>query len=300
MTTLLSLIGEQPIPNLLPVKYLTPDKVIFVYTTRTENVARRLRRVLSGDASLKNDLKTEPYFFKNILRDIQKKITKDEDVLFNLTGGTKIMALAAYSLAVQRNASFIYLQSEGHKSILARYRFENALPVAEIEKEEISAIITIDEYLNAHLPGYEEGGFSKDGHGRINDGGLFEKAVYESLVRRFDEVLAGVRPKGVANQIEIDLVIRQKNQVGIAEIKLGGKGSGKRGLDQLKMAGSKDYLGSYTKQFMIVGKRLSQKIEKLARERGVKILYLDSYREGSSIAKQDADKLATTMKKELA
>jgi electron transfer flavoprotein alpha subunit len=297
---LISLIGEQPIPNLLPIKYLKPNKTIFVYTTRTEDVARRLRRVLSGDANLKTDIKTEPYSFKYVLQDLLKKIPEDEEILFNLTGGTKVMALAAYSLALHKNARFIYLQSEGHKSLLARYHFENGFPKSIAEKEELPALISINEYLNAHLPGYEAEGYSKDKKGKINEGGKFEKAIYTALSTRFDEILSGVRPKGVKNQIEIDLVIREKNQVGIAEIKLGGGDSGKRALDQLKMAGGREYLGSYTKQFLIVGKRsLSAQIEGLARKRDVKILYIPEYREGQNIHKEIANKLAKEIRKKL-
>ncbi|RMH45758.1 MAG: DUF1887 family protein, partial [Gammaproteobacteria bacterium] len=101
MTTLLSLIGEQPIPNLLPIRALQSDENILVYTNRTEPVARRLRRLISGHDDLKNDLQVPAYNFEQALQAMQQRLDGIAEVTFNLTGGTKMMALAAYALAAQ-------------------------------------------------------------------------------------------------------------------------------------------------------------------------------------------------------
>ena len=299
MTTLLSLIGEQPIPNLLPVRALQPDENILVYTGRTKPVARRLRKLISGSSDLKNDLQVAPYDFEGALRAMQRRLEGVPDVIFNLTGGTKMMALAAYALASQRQANFVYLESEKHRAILYRYAYANGLP-HRLQKEVLPPLISAADYLNAHLPGFRETGYSTDDRGGLTSGGAFERAIHRALQTRFDEVLVGVRPEGVANQIEIDLVIRCGNQVGIAEIKLGGGDSGKRGLDQLKMAGGREYLGTYTTQFMIVARRyLSSKIETLARQRGVNVVYVPEYRDGQPLTRQSAERLAQTIRQKL-
>ena len=167
-------------------------------------------------------------------------------------------------------------------------------------KEEIPPVITAAEYLRAHLPGFIEEGFSRDKQGALTEGGYFEKAVYSALKSRFDEVLAGVRPQGVGDQIEIDLVIRCGNQVGIAEVKLGGGESPKRGLDQLKMAGEPTYLGTYTIQFLIVAQpRLQKDLAILARQRNIEFIPLPNYRAGLPLIKADAERLANTIHKNL-
>ncbi len=300
MTTLLSLIGEQPIPNLLPIRALEPDENILVYTRTTEKVARRLRKLISGHDDLKDDLCVLPYNFEQALQVMNERLANVPDVLFNLTGGTKMMALAAYALATQRQAEFIYFESEKHKAIMYRYGYKAGGVPHRKARQELPPLITAADYLNAHLPGFRETGFSTDDRGNLTSGGLFEKAVYQALVRRFEDVLAGVKPEGVADQIEIDLVIRCDNQVGIAEVKLGGGDSGKRGLDQLKMAGGREYLGTYTTQFMIVArKQLSRKIEKLAHERGVNVIYVPEYQDGRPLSRQIADKLARAIRQKL-
>lgn len=299
MTMLLSLIGEQPIPNLLPIRALQSDENILVYTSRTEAVARRLRRLISSHDDLKNDLQVPAYNFEQALHTMQQRLGGIAEVTFNLTGGTKMMALAAYALAAQRQAEFVYLESETHTAWLYRYHYVDGIP-QRVARDKLPPLISAADYLNAHLPGFRETGFSTDEKGNLTTGGQFEKAVYQALQSRFDDVLAGVRPEGVADQIEIDLVIRCGNQVGIAEVKLGGGDSGKRGLDQLKMAGGREYLGTYTTQFMIAArKQFSRKIETLARQRGVHVIYVPEYADGRPLSIPQAEKLARAIREKL-
>ena len=296
---LVSLIGEQPIPNLLPVRYLIPEQTQLVYTSKTRNVAQRLRRIISDSDNLRADIQVDAYDLDRILSVLRAGLADQKDVMFNLTGGTKMMVIAAFALAAQTAQPLVYLQSEGRKSLLYRYAFQQGLPTLEA-KEEIPPVITAAEYLRAHLPGFIEEGFSRDKQGDLNEGGCFEKAVYSALKSRFDEVLAGVRPQGVGDQIEIDLVIRCGNQVGIAEVKLGGGESPKRGLDQLKMAGEPTYLGTYTIQFLIVAQpRLQKDLAILARERNIEFIPLPDYRAGLPLIKADAERLANTIHKNL-
>ena len=47
-TTLLSLVGEQPLPVLLPARYLAPERHVLICTALTRAVAGRLQRLLPG------------------------------------------------------------------------------------------------------------------------------------------------------------------------------------------------------------------------------------------------------------
>ena len=47
MTVLISLIGEQPIPNLLPIKLENPDIVVLIHSDFTASVAANLKGLIS-------------------------------------------------------------------------------------------------------------------------------------------------------------------------------------------------------------------------------------------------------------
>lgn len=299
MTLLVSLIGEQPIPNLLPVRFLKPDENILVYSDRTKPQAERLRKLLSGSPDLHADLKTNAFAFDAILACLQERLTGAQDVTLNLTGGTKMMALAAFALAPRLAYPFVYLQTDGRVSWLYRYGWENGLPRLTV-RETLPALVTAEDYLNAHLPGFTQGDFNREERGALSEGGMFEKAIHAALLPHFDQILHSVAPREVDDQIEIDLVLRCSNQVGIAEVKLGGGESPKRGLDQLKMAGEARYLGTYTQQFLIVAAPvLPRRIENLARKREITIVHVPEYRQGLPIPSGAAKRAAQEIRARL-
>jgi hypothetical protein len=86
------------------------------------------------------------------------------------------------------------------------------------------------------------------------------------------EVIAGIKPAAVGGQIDIDLAIRWKNNVAIAEVKLAGGEAPKKALDQLAQAGEQQYLGTYTKRIYIGAKRLpNNDLRELAREKEIHV-----------------------------
>jgi hypothetical protein len=272
MKTLINLIGEQPIPNLLPPLYLKSQRNILLYTDTTEKAANRIKRILS-DCELK---KIDPYDLIMAINGIKSVIKPGEETIFNLTGATKIMSVAAYEVAKEIGSKFVYLKSEGKRSLLFSYGPKDSGYLKPLE-EEIPELVNCDLYLKAHLPDYYTTGFSTEPNSdKLTSGGEFEKEIFTALDKNKFEVLCGVRPKGVGNQIEIDLVIRLKgtNNVGIAEIKLGDKSEEgpKKGLDQLVMAAESTYLGTYTTRFLITQSNLSKQIKELASAHRITII----------------------------
>lgn len=264
MKTLINLIGVQPIPNILPPLYLKSQKNILLYTDTTEKAANRIKKILS-DCELK---KIDPYDLTMAINAIKSVINPDEETIFNLTGATKIMSVAAYEVAKENKSKFVYLQSEGRRSLLYTYSPDSS-DYKKPSEEEIPELVDCDLYLRAHLPDYYVTGYSAEPNSkRLTSGGEFEKAICEALDSKKFEFLSGIRPKGVGNQIEIDLIIRLKgtNNVGIAEIKLGDKKEEgpKKGLDQLVMAAESESLGTYTSRFLITQSNLSRQIKELA------------------------------------
>ena len=101
------LVGGQPVPNLLPLGHLQPSRTILVCSEDTKPVSENLRKVLENknkmDVSiLKLD---DPYDIANIKERLEKHIleaTQDEEIIFNVTGGTKLMFYAAVRVAQEQ------------------------------------------------------------------------------------------------------------------------------------------------------------------------------------------------------
>ncbi|MDW8318516.1 MAG: hypothetical protein RMN53_11835 [Anaerolineae bacterium] len=295
MPFLLHLVGEQPMPVLLPDRFLRPERSLLVCTTKTRPVAERLQRLLPHAAIEE----TDPYDLPAILARLHSLAPADQPAVVNLTGGTKMMMLAAFALAMQRGWECVYLESEHRPATLHRYTTRGGLKRQAQDK--LPTLITAADYLNAHLPGFRAEGFSRDDDGYLTDGGVFEEAVYRALQPHVDEVLAGVRPEGVADQIEMDLVIRVGNQVGVAEIKLGGREERpKQGIDQLSTAAGREYLGTYTARFLVTANPLGRSVLQLAKEKQVTVVALTNYRLGDPLSPADRERLVQAVRQRLA
>ena len=273
---MISLVGEQPLPVLLPSLHLNPGNHLLVHTERTRVVAKRLSQFIPA-CSLKS---VPAYGFDDVRRAVQEGVDPDQGWVLNLTGGTKMMALAAFSLAVDHSLQFVYLKSENQQNVLMSYSFQDG----EHRKDhayQLPELIDLDQYLRVHLPGFTREGPNKNQDGTLSEGGKFERALAEALEDEFDEVMVGVRPEGVADQIEIDLLIRKGNEVGIIEAKTSGRHQPKRGIDQLTTAGSRKYLGTYTHRFFIVGSMPEdQRVKVLAAENNIHIIPMVGYSRG--------------------
>lgn len=295
---LISLIGEQPIPNLLPILYLKPSEIVLVDTEATKRVTDRLLQVVRKHLGCSVErITTDPY---DIAAELKALDFAGDNIVFNLTGGTKTMSLAAYEVAHRLGSDFVYLQSSAGRAYLYRYNFSKGGPQM-VEREEIRELITIDDYLRAHLPGYDTYGFSKDDKGKLTSGGQFEKSVYEAIeqTKQF-EVKAGVRPRGVGEQIDIDLVIRSGNSVGIAELKLSGiNDKPKQAIDQLNTAGGREYLGIKTAKFLIVAGSLNRRNKELADALSVKVIEIQDYVLGSALTEKSRQNLIDKLKEGL-
>lgn len=290
MSTLITLVGEQPIPNLLPIRYLKPERVVLVHTTGhsgTERVARRVAALLPPGVAAY--VPVDAYALGAIRAVLETQLAAERDLLFNLTGGTKPMNFAAYALAAERGAPFLYFQTEGprgrdQRSLLYRYRWEGDRPVLAQREELPGGLITLDEYLRAHLAGYQaDDPFMEQP--KPTSGWIFERAVYQALYGWVDEVLAGVRPEGVQEQVEMDLLVRCGNQVAVLELK--SYGSGKEAIDQLTTAAAREYLGTYTARLAVIGGRVDERFKALARALRVGVVAFPNYRAGRKTLRAD-------------
>lgn len=281
MSTLISLVGEQPEPVIIPSKFIGAEKNILVHTDDTETVASRLAKQLANSEMVC----TAPYDYRETFDDIMGSLKNETHCIFNLTGGTKIMVLAGYASAIQKNSAIIYYRSQGHVNILHTLEVANGVVISTHEKKvpaEInkSPLLDCDAFLKTYLGDYiqEKKAESKDY--------FFEMAIFNALGKDENlEILKNIRPAG-EKQIEIDLVIRRGLQFAIAEIKAGSieGDTVKKGIDQLSTAGSREYLGTYTTKILILGRSVQsmcsfyeQEIRDLALAKRVHIVEIKNY-----------------------
>jgi hypothetical protein len=292
---MISLVGEQPIPNLLPIRHQSPAAVVLAYTDRTQAAAERLERLLPEDCET-IPCHVSPYDIRETIRSLQALIKERSwvaaDLLFNLTGGTKAMALAAYIAATDHMASFLYLQSEGRKTRLYRYDFDaDGIPRVSTDQL-LPGLITIDDYLRAYVDDYWVTGFAKGG-----PGGSFERAIYDVLEPKVDEIIAGV---SLTSELDVDLIVRCENQVGLIEAKTGTKV--KKGIDQLNTAGGQRFLGTYTRKMLISDQQWDDTFtnhKDLAKARRVTVVQLPSFGMSQQLSPEDVERLQCAVCQEL-
>jgi hypothetical protein len=291
MKVTISLIGEQPIPNLLPLRYQPPDVAVLVHTDRTRRVAQRLEELLAPKVTVRL-LPTDPYDVGKIREDLKKFLAGEsgggEGLEFNLTGGTKTMVLAAYEVAREYNAPFLYLQSEGKQSVLYRYRFKAGKPHYE-RREIIPEVLKIKDYLEAHVGDCKVTGARHK----------FEEEIGNALEGAVDEVMIGVT---LAGALEVDLVVRKENQVGVIQAKTGGRARSKEGLRELNAACAREYLGIYTRKILVVDQRWDPtltNLRDLAEAWGIKVIELPSFSQSGSLSDEDKKRLRSEVIKVL-
>jgi hypothetical protein len=140
----------------------------------------------------------------------------------------------------------------------------------------LPSVITIDDYLKAHLDNYPI-----DAPKRLKDdlGKAFEEEIARALEKTVDEVKVGIP---LAGALEVDLVVRKENQVGVIQAKTGKKAGSKEGLDQLNAACEQRYLGTYTHKILVVNQQWDQtrsNLRELAQAWRITVIELPSFNE---------------------
>jgi hypothetical protein len=281
---LILLVGEQPVPNLLPTRRLQPDVVVLVHTDQTETIAGRLRGLLEPAMTCLL-CRVDPYDLIETETRLAAQIAgyaPSDDVVLNLTGGTKPMATAGLEAVRRRNGAFVYFQTEGNQSRLRFYRYDDGR-LRHTGDDDLPAAITLDDYLRLHLGVYASQPPRDD----------FERAVVAALEEdaRIDEVMTGLRPRGLG-ALEVDVAVRCGNQVGIGEIKTQ---AAKGGIDQINAVASREYLGTYVHKFLISGTPVDGNNRDLARAYKIEVLELTGPRAGGMLDEADRGRLVDAM-----
>lgn len=288
MTTMVALVGEQPLPNFLPVLHYGPKNVLLLYTARTVQRFEYLQATLQNKANIVG-LKTDAYDIPKIADMLDKALEERtvEPLQFNLTGGTKPMSLAAYQISQKRMASVIYLQSEGKETRVYKYTWEPQ-QLKSAGSELLPAYLTLQDVFNLH---FGPGNWKEEGSAR-GEGGAFEDALATVLRGKKYEVMVGV--KAMDRQIDIDLAIRAGNRYGIIEAKMGNKGSRLDGVKQLSNAVR--HLGTYSQTCYVITVPPQRDHEMITSASNIQVISLPGYTAGKTISEEDKEPLLSVIK----
>lgn len=287
-TTILSLVGEQPVPNILPIRHIQPKEVALIHTHTTRRVSDNLVPLLKAKC------KVTPYevtaydilkAHKSLGKLVEKYHKNSDKLIFNLTGGTKPMAWAAYQLAQELKAEFVYLQSEGGKSLLYFYSFADG-KLSLVKKQEIKSQLSIDDYFRAH--GLNHYKLKKKAQ-------WFEQLVYQTLKPHVSEIIVNVE----IGTLEIDFVVRLENQFGVIEAKSGDSKKKKEAIDQLSTASQREFLGTFIKRILVQKQPLGSGNKKLADAHNIIEIVLPSADEHNGLSEIDKNLLVETVTKTL-
>jgi len=145
----ITLVGGQLLPVLLGIKEYQPEVVHFLISKETKNSISNLKALIIGTKTSEHEC--EPYDLNNIKSVCEKiinKLQEEDEVYFNLTGGTKIMLLAAQSIMVEKKIKGFYINQDN-----------TVLEFPDFKKSNITYRVSTEEFFK--LSGQRVSSFKK-------------------------------------------------------------------------------------------------------------------------------------------
>lgn len=145
----ITLVGKAPLPIYYALREFGSDNVFFICTEDTEYVAEKVIRSLPGSIQCFKYI-VDPYHPIEIA-EACKRIHHEYkgEFLYNLTGGTKSMAFAAFNVAKDNNSQAIYITSQNEVMSLNDYQvkpLESRLTNQEIINLSGNKILNYEEF----------------------------------------------------------------------------------------------------------------------------------------------------------
>lgn len=154
-STLILLVGSNPLPNYLSACALRPDRIKLIYSAETQEAMQRLQQALS-EAALVSALDEIKVDDATCSTDVARKVGEaldgvaSGDARLNYTGGTKVMAAHARMAFKEKggspaNASYL---DEGGATQAPRLRFDDGTSKALADYS--NAALTLKTILGLH------------------------------------------------------------------------------------------------------------------------------------------------------
>ena len=285
---LLSLVGEQPIPNLLPL-WQYPGKysaIQFAVTDRTQKIAEQMREFIKNDPKLQSinieeSLRLSAYDLQHSRRQIASAIVQNESIgnplTVNLTGGTKIMSLAAMLAAFGTDVPLLYVSTEEKKII--HYRSDGT----EKKQDELQIHISVETYLKAHGLEVSNNNEFNPHLGQYNhpsQKGDYLELKVENLAHEsgyFDDVRRGVYIRkqtklGLVTN-ELDIVVTRNGRMAVCSCK-SGKHIEKEIIYELAALSQREKAGIYCGKVLVIDQpEVSESIRSRTMRNNIRLVF---------------------------
>lgn len=152
MPHLVSLISDQPIPNLLFIQSVEQEVEGYIFISTSQMEKKQRTHWLKKAADLPEErcqtvlVEAEKYY--DILQALEEKLPIDTQYLVNLTGGNKLMMLACYQFFISNRANNLFYLPIGEQ-IFQNMRSPAGLCIP------VTYELTVWEYLTAYGVGFE-------------------------------------------------------------------------------------------------------------------------------------------------
>lgn len=289
-TILISLIGHQPLPNLLALRYIKPDAVMFIYSNSGDRQLNNRKEWLSqrakadGIAVIEPSSGVNPWRLNSVIElldyDLLSFDLASTTFIFDITGGTKAMAVGLTKAAEKIGGELIYLETEKGDNRLHRCRFNTNGKLVEAGLESLPKLVTLQDFFFIHL-GLTAEQLTPASADPAKKGIQFEVDVRNTFAGLVDDLLYSIKPLDAE---EIDIVLQKRNRFAIVECKARDDDERKGyGILQLNNLASERYLGTYTGKILATIARFSRDAPanlKMAREHKVYVLELPNWQLG--------------------
>lgn len=154
MATMVSLVSEQTVPNILAIWQFKPEKLLFLSTAKMEReekvrhilatVNRRFEKSYKIGENAQSIIVLEDSLFQ-CLRNLEEWIQgkEDEDFIVNLTGGTKLMSIAVFEFFKNYESKMIYIP-------LNKNEYISPFPIRSPKPKPLDGRLTVEEYICAY------------------------------------------------------------------------------------------------------------------------------------------------------
>jgi len=116
---LISIIGDETIPNFRAYKEFKPDVLIHLFSSKTKNANAILASLIDPAVTSFKEIEVDGFDFKKITQKLEVfdlELEKTDFLTLNLTGGTKMMALALMDFARKQEekctVSYFYIDTD--------------------------------------------------------------------------------------------------------------------------------------------------------------------------------------------
>jgi len=289
MKTMIALVGEQPLPNVIPVKYYSPSRLVLAHTKneRSTLIAERIKRFFGNQPKVDLLDLEDGYNVDQIYSRLYQFIHQNElknELLFNLTGGTKPMSFAALELAQELKCQAFYYQSENNLSQLHLYDL-SAGSLKYQKSVLIDVNLEVKEALKLFVDKYREKNFKN----------TFEEQVFD-ILKNLGKEYSALHNVYVGPNVEVDWILCYKNKLAVGDVKSQVK---KSSIDQVSGVADQRTLGTYTKKFIISAREPDDNNCLLAEAYRIKVIVVPSANNNGSLSDEDRQKIVEEIRKEM-